>query len=143
MKKIIWHTLSVLAALGIFLSSALSGEVSGYASMTIARLLPDFIPLDNSVANFLVRKTAHFTVYFVLAFCLANSLKFYIQKYKPLFLSAWATAALYGVTDEIHQHFVPGRVMSPADIAINAAGALAGAAFVVYWLYRKYKTRPA
>lgn len=34
----------------------------------------------------------------------------------------------YGVTDEIHQSFVPGRHADPWDLVKNLAGALAGAA---------------
>jgi VanZ family protein len=34
---------------------------------------------------------------------------------------------LYGVTDEIHQAWVPGRQADPWDLAKNLAGAVAGA----------------
>jgi VanZ family protein len=34
---------------------------------------------------------------------------------------------LYGVGDEIHQAFVPGRTPSPADVVADFTGALAGA----------------
>jgi VanZ family protein len=34
---------------------------------------------------------------------------------------------LYGVTDEIHQSFVPGRHPDPWDLLKNLAGAVAGA----------------
>ncbi len=37
-------------------------------------------------------------------------------------------AAAYGVTDEWHQSRVPGRDADPADVAADAAGAIAGAA---------------
>lgn len=39
---------------------------------------------------------------------------------------SFALAVLYGVTDELHQAFVDGRVASEADLVIDAAGALAG-----------------
>lgn len=34
----------------------------------------------------------------------------------------------YAVSDELHQHFVPGRVGSPFDVAIDAVGVCAGVA---------------
>lgn len=34
---------------------------------------------------------------------------------------------LYGVTDEIHQHFVPGRTPSIADVLADGAGSFVGA----------------
>ncbi len=36
--------------------------------------------------------------------------------------------ALYGVTDEWHQRYVPNRQADPADVAADTIGALAGAA---------------
>ncbi len=48
----------------------------------------------------------------------------------------WIAAAIavsYAVSDEIHQHYVSGRVGSPRDVAIDAAGvalALAATALV-------------
>ena len=41
---------------------------------------------------------------------------------------AFALAVLYGVGDEVHQAFVPGRVASEADILADAAGAAIGVA---------------
>ena len=38
----------------------------------------------------------------------------------------FALAVLYGVTDELHQAFVDGRVASETDLLIDTAGALAG-----------------
>lgn len=45
-------------------------------------------------------------------------------------VGAFAVAVLYGVTDEIHQSFVPGRTPDGADViadALGAALALSGA----------------
>jgi VanZ family protein len=36
---------------------------------------------------------------------------------------AFVLAAAYGITDEVHQHFVPGRHMDPFDLLTDAAGA--------------------
>lgn len=129
--KIVWYVLSVLIATGIFISSSIPGDASGYASMALALAVQYILPISNELLNFLVRKAAHLVVYFLLAFCVAQSLKFHIHRPRVLLLSAWAIASLYGVTDEIHQFFVPDRVMAFLDILINAVGALAGAAFVV------------
>ena len=41
---------------------------------------------------------------------------------------AFAIGTLYAVSDEIHQSFVPGRMGSPLDVAIDAAGVAIGIA---------------
>lgn len=38
-------------------------------------------------------------------------------------------ASLYGATDELHQHFVPGRTPDSLDLVADACGAVAGASF--------------
>lgn len=48
-------------------------------------------------------------------------------------VAAWAIAAAYGVTDEFHQRFVPGRTADVADVVADAAGA--GAAVVALWAF--------
>ncbi len=40
--------------------------------------------------------------------------------------TAWAIASAYGVSDEVHQRFVPGRASDPADVLADALGAAAG-----------------
>jgi VanZ family protein len=52
-------------------------------------------------------------------------------------------ATLYGLTDEFHQRFVPGRTPAWDDVAADFAGALAGAAFVgiLYIINKLWRTR--
>lgn len=42
-------------------------------------------------------------------------------------------AAAYGVTDEIHQRFVPGRSYDVADMAADAVGASAAGIAITLW----------
>jgi VanZ family protein len=44
--------------------------------------------------------------------------------------SAFAIGVLYAISDEVHQSFVPGRLGSPIDVAIDAAGVAVG---VLLW----------
>ncbi|MGE0461149.1 MAG: VanZ family protein [Vicinamibacterales bacterium] len=46
---------------------------------------------------------------------------------------AWVIAALYGVTDEWHQAFVPGRMADVRDVAADAVGAALGLAAAWAW----------
>ncbi len=79
--------------------------------------------------SFIVRKAAHFCEYALLGalwYLWLRELKF------APFLALGASA-LYAVTDEIHQHFVPGRSCQLRDVLIDSGGAACGifAAFVL------------
>ena len=137
--KILWPVLTVLMAALIFYSSSMPGDESGEASLSIVLRVQQFIPIDDDLLHFLVRKAAHFTVYAILAFNLANSLKFHMANKKAVLLTAWVGASIYGITDEIHQYFVPGRHMSVMDMGINSAGALLGAVFVYLLIMKTRK----
>lgn len=50
---------------------------------------------------------------------------------------AAALASLYGVTDELHQSFVPGRDTSAGDWAADTLGAAAGAALAIAAMRRR------
>ena len=44
--------------------------------------------------------------------------------------AALAAGIAYAVSDEVHQHFVPGRVGSPLDVLIDSVGVAVG---VLLW----------
>jgi VanZ family protein len=68
--------------------------------------------------DLVLRKLAHATEYAVLGFLL-------LRATGREGVAALAGVA-YAVTDEIHQHFVPGRHGAGYDVAIDAAGVLIG-----------------
>lgn len=51
-------------------------------------------------------------------------------------------ASLYGLSDEIHQYFIPGRSSEVLDWVADTLGALIGA-FLLAWLSRKWKSAGA
>ena len=77
-------------------------------------------------------KVAHFGAYAVLAALLslaAGNAKL-----------GWALAVAYGISDEIHQLFVPGRFASVGDLVADSLGAALGAGLVAYLLPRSRRT---
>ncbi|MFQ9741932.1 MAG: VanZ family protein [Slackia sp.] len=52
-------------------------------------------------------------------------------------------ASLYGVTDEIHQIFVPTRSCDPADWAVDTVAAIVGAILAYAVIRRLKKTKGA
>ena len=77
-------------------------------------------------------KFAHLAEYALFGFLLAWALGSSFQ-IKPHFLILLATALsiFYGVTDEFHQSFVPGRDSSVYDVMADAVGSLTGVLFYV------------
>jgi VanZ family protein len=70
-------------------------------------------------------KVIHAFIYFPLAFLLYRSLRNCgINRY--IFVLAVVLAGIYGLSDEFHQSFVPGRDASLGDAAADFAGALLG-----------------
>jgi VanZ family protein len=77
-----------------------------------------------------IDKIEHFIAYGVLAAAAGLWVSSRRWEHRPwaYFLLIAGIAAAYGLTDEIHQSFVPGRDCNVWDWIADAAGALAGAA---------------
>ena len=48
----------------------------------------------------------------------------------------------YGITDEVHQSFVPGRFSSSLDVAADAVGAIVALVAVLVYTYSRRGERP-
>jgi VanZ family protein len=70
-----------------------------------------------------LRKAAHFAEYAILGALLARALYNTMTGWAWI---AWVAGAVYAASDELHQHFVPGRQGSPVDLAIDAVGVAVG-----------------
>ena len=78
-------------------------------------------------ANSYIPVIEHVIEYLILGFLLhtlISSARDYSQR--RVFILAVLLASLYGLTDEIHQFFVPGRVCSLDDLAADTLGSLIG-----------------
>ena len=80
---------------------------------------------------------AHFCEYTVFGALLANALRCHMPLRRAC-LVAIACASLYGVSDEFHQLFVPGRMCDPVDWMVDTAGATLGSG-IFYAVQRKRK----
>ena len=56
---------------------------------------------------------------------------------RRLILFSIAAATLYGISDEIHQYFVPFRNADLLDVLANTLGAICGVYFYHIWMSRR------
>lgn len=74
----------------------------------------------------LVRKTAHFTEYALLAFLVCGCLGKSDWRHVRAYLLPWGIATAYAASDEFHQRFVPGRHGCVSDVCLDSFGAISG-----------------
>lgn len=80
-------------------------------------------------------KVMHFGEYAVFAFLINRALLLLFPTWSVRKGTFWAVviASLFGVTDEIHQSFVPNRDASIYDLFADMAGSAVGAMAYVAW----------
>ena len=126
--------LTILIMIFIFVQSALPADLSQQESNFIVRYLAQRLHMDEDLLSFIVRKCAHFTEYMILGISvkvtaddlLRQSRRADIQSRTAGILCPWCIGALYAVSDEIHQSFVPGRSCELRDMIIDSCGVLTG-----------------
>ena len=155
-RKIIFIILSIACMVVIFMFSADNADDSSKKSGTVVKIVVDnFVegyeemPVEEqesifSKVSFWVRKTAHFTVYMALGFCISGTYK-KLKLITPHTLLSLLICFLYACSDEFHQSFSPGRGPQFRDVMIDTSGALTGILIfsllsnVVMFIFRKRK----
>ena len=89
---------------------------------------------DDAAVDRPARTLAHLGTYAVLAILLVRALLVGARPTRVVAAAAWVGAVLYGVTDEVHQAFVPDRTGRPSDVVIDAVGAAIGVAIALVLL---------
>ena len=121
-----WLPAALWAALIFFFSGdTFAGENTG---RLLAPFLRYFVPhLSEGAIDWIhlaVRKLGHFSEYFVLAVLLVRALR--EEPARKRVGVGLALTALYAVSDELHQMFVPSRTASLGDVAIDIVGGICG-----------------
>ncbi len=99
------------------------------------------LPTTNLPSVAVSDKIKHFSAFFGLSVLLSLTLLYQnkIILFKKHFLSvALIISSFYGVMDEIHQGFIPGRNSEFLDWVADSLGAIAGVLFI-YFLLKKYR----
>ena len=147
-RKIVKLILIILCMLFIFSLSSDNGEVSEKKSDSLIVKVTETILhrkltveekekyIEKTVV--LVRKTAHFTLYFILGLLVISFLKEFGLSRKSIIISI-IVVLLYAVSDEIHQTFIPGRSGEVLDVLIDTIGGTLST--VLYYLIYKRRIK--
>lgn len=113
----------------IFINSLVPGDVSGQISGSILTWINGVfssIGLPLQMTHYVVRKTAHFTEYFILGVLLLATLRLYREKIKDGIFAVLFTGLSVPVVDETIQRFVDGRGGEIKDVWIDFSGVITG-----------------
>ena len=106
-----------------------SNSLSKSMAIRVMDVLNKFFPgrdFTLSRVNHLLRKSAHFIVYMILAVVVLNLLvKWGVYGFRVL-LYTFIFCVIFAATDEFHQLFVPGRGGQIRDVVLDSLGSLTG-----------------
>ena len=87
--------------------------------------------LNPSLQNFL-----HILLFGFLALLLLVTFRRYPFKERPSICLTAIISMSYGILDEVHQYFIPGRYMSLTDIYLNILGILIAIGVYKFFLFK-------
>ena len=97
---------------------------------------------DDASVDEPLRVIAHLGTYAILAGLLLFALTSRMPPTAQAAVLAFGLAVLYGVTDEMHQAFVPDRTGQLSDVVTDAIGAAVGVT-LAWWILRRSTPRQA
>ena len=114
-------------------------KLSSVPTMVFSELLELLFPnsaFEEEYIHHIVRKLAHFTIYFILGILVSYLLNVGKRKGKKIIFIAVICCLLFAISDETLQLFIYGRGAQVTDVLIDISGASLGILFV--YLSRKY-----
>lgn len=150
LKKIIYTILLLILMIIIFMFSNQNAKTSQDTSDKVASDIVNTVEIvtkkdipstkkhdfiDNT--RFIVRKTAHFTLYLVLGILAYFTFKSYGIS-KPVTYSI-IFCLLYACCDEVHQMFSDGRTAKVFDVFIDTCGSIAGNGLCLIIFHKRNK----
>lgn len=148
-RKTIKLLLIILCMISIFfLSSDNADNSSKKSNYVIIKVTESFFgrKLNSKEKHYylnhfvkLVRKSAHFSLYFLLGLFTISYLIEYMKFSIKSIIITITFIFLYACSDEIHQLFIPGRSGEILDIFIDTSGGLFS--IIIYNCYSKIRRR--
>ena len=106
-----------------------SKSLSSIITNVVTRILykdKELTKKETSKIHHNVRKSAHFTFYFVSGILFLNFYNQFEISNKKKLLFSQASGTIFAITDEFHQLFVQGRGSSLRDVFIDFSGVFFG-----------------
>lgn len=122
-----WPALVWAGAISLFSTGAFTAENTSRIILPILHwLFPHAADATLFQVHHYIRKSAHFTEYFILSLLVLRA----IRAGRPGTRFAWALLVVaivicYASLDEFHQRFVPGRTAAVGDVLIDTSGGIA------------------
>jgi len=130
---LLWAAIIFTASTDTFSSAHTSRIIEPFLRWLIPSISDDRVDL----IHFYIRKSAHFSEYFIFFLLLYRGIRGNRRGWHWSWaLGAWFGAAAYSALDEIHQSFIASRHASPWDSLLDSTGAVFGL-FALFLLYRR------
>ncbi len=91
--------------------------------------------------DFIIKKSAHILEYFTLSLLTFRALRESGMDSKKALIYALFFSSLYGISDEYHQSFTPGREPKIRDVIIDLTGSLLGVISLKYFAFISTRSR--
>lgn len=137
MQKILLRFIPALLWMAVifFLSHQAAESSDQQSGVFVALLAPIAGGMDIDLLTTIIRKSAHFSAYLILGILLFWALQPLTKSAKRAGGMSVIIAALFALSDEFHQSFIPGRSAELRDVAIDTAGSISGIIIVWFVLY--------
>lgn len=141
-KKLIRWSILLLWMIFIFFMSSQDGNKSTGQSNFVAELFKyfgfDIKGILGDTGTFIIRKTAHFSEYFILCILFYRVIIMYVSVSTARIISIICTF-IYASSDELHQFFVPGRTCAFKDVIIDTIGG--ATSILILYIFSKIKNK--
>lgn len=132
-KRILYGIFVIIWMILVFSFSSQNGDESQSTSDIITDRVVEVITKINTnveyestreCISFIIRKLAHFSIYFIGGILIFNFINTFSIKPKYIILLSIVFGVLYAISDEFHQFFIAERSAQIKDVLIDSLGGI-------------------
>lgn len=136
-KQTIYIILILTWMITVFRFSSENGQESGGTSKKVSTEIVKIVTINQEITEQekndivdkidpIIRKLAHYTLYTIGGFLIINYIDELNSEKRKKIIYSIIIGALYAISDEIHQYFVPSRAAQIRDVCIDSLGIMTG-----------------